>query len=83
MMDVTKARKLAQGWLNSNIKPPDGDALVIIEDEVIEVDEGWYFLFQSEKFLKTGDINYSVVGNWPIFVERGGYVQGSKRPDGW
>lgn len=82
-MDVAKARALAEAYLEENIKPPEGDVLEIISDEVIEADGGWYFLFQSKKYLETGDINYSVVGNWPIFVEQGGRVQGPKRPEGW
>jgi hypothetical protein len=53
----------------------------IVESNIREDLEGWYFPYQSVECLQTGDFNKSLVGNWPIFVSRDGTYVEPRRPD--
>lgn len=44
--------------------------LVIIDDETIEKEYGWVFFYQTKKYLKTGNIVDSLVGNAPYIVNK-------------
>lgn len=79
-MDLAKARLLAEQYLDEQLDPPDGTRYLISPAGIKEVEDGWYFPYQTDAYLQSGDINQSVVGNWPIFVSRGGEVLGPRRP---
>lgn len=80
-MELSNARALAAQYIKSNMTAPEGDEYAIVDSAIKETEQGWYFPYQTVRFLKTRDLNYSVVGNWPIFVTKLGQVQGPKRPD--
>lgn len=48
----------------SNIK------LLIIEDETIEFQFGWLFFYQSEEFVKTGNMDSIIGGNASLIVDK-------------
>lgn len=79
-MEMIDALSLANQWLKSNLTAPEGDEYEIVPSAVEETEQGWYFPYQTVRFLRTRDLNYSVVGNWPIFVTKSGEVLGPKRP---
>ena len=79
-MDIQDARSIVESYIEDNLIPPKGDRYIIVEDAVDEEEDGWYFPYQTEKYLKTLDINFSVVGNWPIFVSKDGSFVGAARP---
>jgi hypothetical protein len=64
-----EARQIAYNFIDSSYTVPD-DELVIVDDETIEKDYGWYFFSTSRKFLETGNISNMVAGNGPILVEK-------------
>lgn len=74
------AHALAVKYLLENIPPPVNDSYTIIDSEVKEGDSGWYFPFQSARFVETQDFEFSLVGNWPILVSKSGEVMGPTRP---
>jgi hypothetical protein len=80
-MEMREAYVLAEAYLNKNIKAPPDDSYVIVESAIRESELGWYFPYQTARFIATRDIEYSVVGNWPIFVAKTGEVIGPRRPD--
>jgi len=80
-MDITQPQKIALDYIEKNIVPPEGDQYLIVDSAVKEVDIGWFFPFQTNRFIETNDIEYSVVGNWPILVTRNGIVHGPTRPE--
>ncbi|WP_174422337.1 YrhB domain-containing protein [Burkholderia diffusa] len=43
---------------------------VVVEGKTIEKRYGWVFVFNSKKYLETGNIIFSLGGNGPIVVER-------------
>lgn len=69
-MTKDEARLLALDFINSNIPAPKGDRYLIVEAGILEDAEGWYFPYQTARFLETGDLEHSVVGNWPVFVAK-------------
>jgi len=79
-MDIGQARALAEKYINESIELPVGDKYVIVDVAIREVDGGWYFPYQTVRFVESGDIEYSVVGNWPIFVSKQGVCLGPRRP---
>jgi hypothetical protein len=71
-----EARSLAEEYIEKNIPPPDDDRLVIADAATMEVEGGWLFSYQSEKYLTTKDYDFFIVGNWPVFVSvDGGIVE--------
>ncbi len=73
-MDINDAKILAEQFLLMNIPAPaSGDHFAIVGDGIVEED-GWYFPFQTKKYINTGNLQFSVVGNWPIFVTRDGRI---------
>lgn len=50
--------------------PSVGVKLVVLEGETLERDCGWMFFYQSETFLKTGDVHDCLAGNAPVIVGR-------------
>ena len=71
-MDIWQAKEIAYKYIRDNIKPPDDDIYVIVDAATVEKDGGWYFSWQTKKYIDTRDINYSVVGNCPVFVSKDG-----------
>lgn len=70
MPNFLEARKLAEDYLAVMASKPGGMKYLIVTDRVFESNDGWYFPCQSEKFLLTGDFNYSrllVIGRY-LFV---------------
>lgn len=51
-------------YKNPNIK------LRIINEETEEHDFGWVFYYNSEEFLRTGNVEHSLVGNAPLIVDQ-------------
>lgn len=78
--DFMNARKLAEDYLRSLESQPGGVPYSIIDGRIREDEDGWYFPYQSTSFVMTGNINDSVVGNWPIFVRRLDLYVGPLRP---
>lgn len=79
-IEMRDALVLAERYLKEHVSPPPGDVYVIVDAATRESDEGWFFPYQTARFVSTGDIDYSVVGNWPILVTRSGEVKGPQRP---
>jgi hypothetical protein len=45
------------------------EELVILDEQVMEVREGWVFPYTTRGF-REGDVRYAVGGNIPIYVDR-------------
>jgi hypothetical protein len=69
MIDHDTALELARKHLTT-LPVPAGQELVVNEAATAERPVGWVFFFQSKKFLETGDVNDSIVGNGPILVDK-------------
>ena len=66
-----EAKKIAVSFFGQ-IEQEIGMSLLIVESQVRENDDGWFFPYQSKEYLETMDINKSIIGNWPIFVSKNG-----------
>lgn len=70
---ITKEQ--AKSLFEREINAPDPTGtkkikLVIIDNETIEKKWGWVFFYNTEDYLKTGDIYEALVGNAPYIVNR-------------
>jgi hypothetical protein len=82
-LDLDTAKRMALKYLAEQQTEAGGVPYSIVDSRIVEHDEGWYFPYQSVEFLTTGDMNASLVGNWPIFVSRDGRQVGPCRPEKW
>jgi hypothetical protein len=47
----------------------NGDCVKIITEKTLILKTGWVFFYNSSKFLDSGDGEFMLLGNKPIFVE--------------
>lgn len=69
-MDKEQALQLVQKYLDKIVLSDNEDKLVVIEDSIIEKPYGWVFIYNSKKFIDTGNIFLSLSGNGPVIVEK-------------
>ena len=72
MITKEEALTIARQTLASrDHRDPD---VVVVEDETRVTDYGWVFFYQTERYLRTGELGAMLVGNGPILVLRDGSV---------
>ena len=71
---------LGNPYLEQLSNASDDVTYALVESHIREEPDGWYFPYQSEKYLLTRQFGDSLVGNWPIFVSRTGDFAGPRRP---
>jgi len=70
MRNSATAREDAIAWLAANVF---GDMeLEIVESRTEEFPAGWVYYYQSALFLRTQQLEHSLIGNAPVFVPRNG-----------
>jgi len=79
-IDFAAARQMAVDYLRRLSTEPEGVPYVLLDSRIREDEDGWYFPYQSAGFVATGNFGDSLVGNWPIFVDRVGDYVGPRRP---
>jgi hypothetical protein len=77
-IDYLDVKKLATGYLRAVEAKLSGVSYVLMEVFAKEDVDGWYFPYQSKSFIEGEDFNQSLVGNWPIFVDRSGQYVGPR-----
>jgi hypothetical protein len=74
MIDFNQAQKLMESYVIEQQQDmdldvlEDGNNLVIVMEDIIEKNYGWVFSYQPRKFIETGEIQYSILGNSPILI---------------
>lgn len=46
------------------------DCIEVVDAKTVEIPQGWVFVYNSAKFLKTGEFGSMLMGNKPVFVNR-------------
>ncbi|KUY80796.1 MULTISPECIES: YrhB domain-containing protein [Burkholderia] len=71
-MAITKdqALQLVREYLDQMDSTESIGGYAVVEGKTIEKQYGWVFVFNSKKYLETGNIIFSLGGNGPIIVER-------------
>lgn len=80
-MNIDEARAVAEYYIAEHMYSAMQDSYVIVDAGIIVTSAGWYFPYQSREFLETGNIDFALVGNWPIYVEIDGSCAGGAIPD--
>ena len=68
MLSYSQALSIAEKEV-IKLSMPD-DEYIIVEDQVVEMYWGWIFIYNSRHFIETGDDQYLLMGNAPIFVNK-------------
>ncbi|MFN3735423.1 hypothetical protein [Comamonas testosteroni] len=79
-IDFLEAREMALVFLKKMSTEPGGVDYGLIDSAIKEDEDGWYFPYQSVKFILSKNFDDSLVGNWPIFVKNTGDYVGPRRP---
>jgi hypothetical protein len=48
---------------------PANDSWVVLDEHTIERPCGWFFFYNSKKFMETGLFSHRLAGNGPVFVD--------------
>lgn len=75
-----QAKSLAEGYVAKNIPPPHGDSLMVSDEFTETVEDGWFFYYQSKRYLVTKDYDFFLVGTCPIFVSVDGSIVEPRDP---
>lgn len=71
MLNKAQARQLVEKTINKHDPAnPHCPRLVILDDLTIEKEWGWVFFYNSELYLKTGDVLDALAGNAPYIVNK-------------
>ena len=74
--DQQQARQIAEGWIAQ--LPMEPDDKIVLDGDPKETEFGWVFFYNSEHYLKSGDVGYALTGNAPIVVMKStGEVRGT------
>jgi hypothetical protein len=73
LITIEEATRLASEWVQQNNSFPT-DEIVLVEEETITRPYGWFFFYNSKHFLATRDLDYALVGNAPLLVDKRGQV---------
>lgn len=69
MLQFQQARQIAELEIKNHWTIPN-DSPVIVDKETIEKPYAWIFFYNSKHWLETGDFNYAIAGNSPLFVAK-------------
>jgi Immunity protein 35 len=64
MRNLAQAKQDAAAHLDRIDIPP----VQIIESATQEHEVGWFFYYQSKRFLESGELSEALVGNAPLFI---------------
>ncbi len=67
MLTMEEAKKIALDEINAGVDPKR--ELIILDEYTRTKRYGWVFIYNSRRFIETGDILYALGGNGPIVVE--------------
>ena len=71
MIDKKQARALVEIIINKpDLFNPDRPQLVIMDDQTIDKEWGWVFFYNSEEYVKSGDMLDALGGNAPYIVNK-------------
>jgi hypothetical protein len=75
-LDRSAARSIADAYLDAYHRwDPTAPEVVIVDSSTREADAHWAFVYQSRRYIESGDFRHALAGNAPIFVaERDGAV---------
>jgi len=51
-------------------KAPPNEPWVVVENQKLETASAWIFIYNSKRYLETGEIIYALAGNGPVFVNK-------------
>jgi len=69
MIIKEQAIKIAEDYVLNRPKPSK-IILVLQLEKTIEFELGWVFFYQSKKYIETGNLGDSLVGNSPFIVDK-------------
>ncbi len=69
-MNKQETEHIVRDYLESEWK--NVEQIEIMLDKTIEKDYGWIFLYQSKRFVQTGNLQDMLIGNCPVLVTRSG-----------
>lgn len=73
-MNLPEARARAAAHIREGARRLEGYTPVIVDGATRALPWGWVFFYNSEDYVRTGDVIYALAGNSPIVVTRDGEI---------
>lgn len=71
MVTLDEARRRAMAHISRDFDlRAQADHVVIIDAKTMEAVKGWLFVYNSARFLETGNVGDMLMSNRPVFVDR-------------
>jgi hypothetical protein len=68
MLNEQDARQIAENFVRDEIQPRVGEELVIAE--LTEFSTSWVAVYNTRKFVETGNFLYALAGNGPLIISQ-------------
>lgn len=70
-LTLAEAMEIARRQLDQmEVSCPGQEGFCLLPENIETFDVGWFFFYQSARFIETGDFADSLVGNAPLFVSQ-------------
>jgi hypothetical protein len=82
IVEYNEAKSIVLSFINGRYHN-EGDELVILDEDVIEISIGWVFCYNSKRFLESRELVYALAGNAPILFDNRDdtlHVTGTAKP---
>lgn len=79
IISLERAIEIAEKYLNHEIRDPVlfKDSEFVVERGLTnECDDHWVFFYQTDRYIKSGDVFDALVGNLPIKISKFGEILG-------
>ena len=70
MLDRHTAEPIAEAFINRPEWNQTDRRFIVFDDATSEKPYGWIFFYQSERYIQTGELRYTLSGNVPSVSER-------------
>ncbi|WP_153301376.1 YrhB domain-containing protein [Endozoicomonas arenosclerae] len=81
-MEYSEAKTMVLEFINERFENGD-DELVIVDEDVLEIEVGWVFCYDSKIFLETNQLAFALAGNAPVLFDNRDetlHVTGTAKP---
>jgi hypothetical protein len=71
MLTLDMARREALAFVSRDFDlSAQDDHVEVVDDKTVELRQGWVFIYNSARFLRTREFGSMLMGNKPVFVDR-------------
>jgi hypothetical protein len=70
MISVDDARKIAEAFLDANVRDRFDHEVMIVDDAVEDIGVAWVFPYDGRAYIEAEDWREAMAGNTPLVVDK-------------